>query len=119
MKLEERKTPGGRDVLYSEVGGQVSGDDARVMLERLKQMNRGEPKPCLLSVVAKDTKYSAESQRVFTKDFEPYYDRLATVVTSSIVRAAINFMVRIGGNAMKVRMCESEEAALKWLDEER
>lgn len=115
--LEERKTPEGRVVLYAEVSGQISGDDAKMVLERLKQMSSGDRKPHMLCMVASDTKYTAESQRIFTKDFNLYYDRIGAVVMGSIVRAAINFMIRVGGHSKTVRMFETKEEAMTWLDE--
>lgn len=119
VRMEEGQSPKGRPILVLHVSGDVSGEEAQRMLDKVKTMGGGPLRPSVLSFVEPGTKYSAESQRVFTRDFAPHCDRTAAVVSSKFLRATINFMVRVGGNAQTVRTFDTEEDAMSWLDEPR
>jgi hypothetical protein len=113
----EMQTKGGRHVIRCEVNGYVSGEDARALLKQAEEMSkRINGMGDLLSIVASGTNYSPESSRVFTKDFAPYTRRISVVVTSKIVRAGINFMMRMSQRAHELKCFDDEESATAWLD---
>lgn len=113
----EDQTKGGRHVIRCEVNGHVSGADALALLEQAKELaKRIGGKGDLLSIVAAGTDYSPESRRIFTKDFLPYTRRTSVVVTSKIVRAAINFMMRMSQRNTELQCFDDEDSAIKWLD---
>jgi hypothetical protein len=70
----------------------------------------------VLSVVRKGTEYAPEVRKFFPT-LHDKFSKLAAVVTSPIVRAAINMMLRLtkaeGGT---LRMFTSEQEALAWLE---
>lgn len=111
----EITTPGGRRCLLVEVSGPVSLADAQAM-ERHLLPGSAHHGGLVLSRVAKGTEYSPEARKFFPS-LQSKYRALGTVVTSSIVRAAINLMIRLtpqtGG---EVRMFTTEAEALAWLD---
>ena len=114
----EEQTKGGRYVIRCQVSGHVTGKEALDLLEQAKALakrigTRGE----LLSNIASGTDYSPESRRIFTTDFLPYTRRTAAVVTSRIVRAAINFMTRMASKSSEVQCFDDEASAMAWLDE--
>jgi hypothetical protein len=113
----EDQTTGGRHVIRCQVSGHVSGDDATGLLKQAKALSkRIAGKGDLLCNVAAGTDYSPESRRIFTKDFLPYTRRTAAVVTSKIVRAAINFMMRMSQRNTELQCFDDEESAMKWID---
>jgi hypothetical protein len=113
----EDQTPGGRHVIRCQVSGHVSGADALALLEQSKELvKKAGTKGDLLCNVASGTDYSPESRRIFTKDFTPYTRRTSVVVTSKIVRAAINFMMRMSQRNTELQCFDDEPAAIAWLD---
>lgn len=113
----EDKTKGGMYVIRCQVSGHVSGDDARGLLEQSKALSeRIGKKGDLLCNVAAGTDYSPESRRIFTKDFTPYTRRTSVVVTSKLVRAAINFMMRMSQRNTELQCFDDEASAMQWLD---
>jgi hypothetical protein len=115
---QEDKTPGGRHVIRCQVSGHVSGQDALKLLEEARtQAKRNGTKGHLLCNVAPGTDYSPESRRSFTNDFEDSTRKVAAVVSSKIVRAAINFMTRLTTQKTPTRCFDDEASAMVWLDE--
>lgn len=113
----EDRTKGGKHVVRCQVSGHVSGEDATALLEKAKALaarigTRGN----LLCNIAAGTDYSPESRRIFTKEFLPYTHRTAAVVTSKIVRAAINFMMRMSQRNTELQVFDDEESAMTWID---
>jgi hypothetical protein len=114
----EDQTRGGKYVIRCDVSGHVSGQDALQLLEQAKALaKRIGTKGDLLCNVAAGTDYSPESRRVFTKDFVPCTRRTTVIVTSKLVRAAINFMMRMGMQATELKCFDDEASAIAWLDE--
>lgn len=114
----EDQTKGGKHVVRCQVSGHVSGQDALGLLEQSKELakrigTRGD----LLCNVAAGTEYSPESRRIFTKEFTPYTRRTSVVVTSKLVRAAINFMMRMSMRNTELKCFDDEPSAMAWLDE--
>lgn len=101
--------------MVSKVSGQVSLADAEAMGNLLKP---GQPfhHAKVLCIVDKSTDYHADARRHF-KTFTGNYAKMATVVSSSLVRATINFMVRIIGTGDAMKLFNTEAEALAWLDE--
>ncbi|HRI69288.1 MAG TPA: STAS/SEC14 domain-containing protein [Polyangium sp.] len=111
------QTKGGRHVVRCQVSGHVSGADANGLLEQSKALAaKVGTKGDLLCNVAAGTDYSPESRRIFTKEFTPYTRRTAAVVSSKIVRAAINFMMRMANRNTELMCFDDEESAIAWLD---
>src|SRR5690349_12582991 len=71
----------------------------------------------LMSVVAKDTEYSPEVRKFFPTT-DDKITAIAIVVTSPIVRAVINMMMRVSNKRTKVRLFTDEAEAIAWLDEQ-
>jgi hypothetical protein len=114
----EDKTKGGRHVIRCQVSGHVSGDDAMMLLEQAKELSKKiGGKGDLLCNVAAGTDYSPESRRIFTKEFLPYTRRTTAIVTSKLVRAAINFMMRMSLRNTELQCFDDEASAMAWLDE--
>ena len=114
----EDQTKGGKYVVRCQVSGHVSGDDARGLNEQSKALAaRIGTMGHLLCNVASGTDYSPESRRIFTKDFKPYTHRTAVVVSSKIVRAAINFMMRMAPEKTELRCFDDEDSAMAWIDQ--
>jgi hypothetical protein len=113
IEITEAKTPAGARLMRARVSGNVSLADAEGMGEVLKP---GQPfHGCLvLCVVDNNTHYSAEGRKYFGSMIGNY-KLMGTVVTSTVVRAAINFMHRIFG-AKDMRLFNTEAEALAWLD---
>lgn len=111
---EEAKTPSGKRMLLARVSGHVSLAEAQAMGELLKP---GQPfhHALVLCVVDKTTDYHPDARRHFST-FNGNFGKMATVVTSVLVRAAINFMVRVTGAGKDVQMFTTEAEALKWLE---
>ncbi len=115
IQIEEGKTPKGQRMMLARVSGHVTLQDAESMGDQLKP---GQPynQSLLLCLVDSTADYHPEARRHFSS-FNGNYKRLATVVTSPLVRAAINFMLRVTGKTAEVRMFTTEGPALAWLDE--
>jgi hypothetical protein len=114
IQIQEGKTPKGQKYMVARVSGHVSLAEAEAMGA---QMEPGQPFAgvLVLNLVEKDTQYSPESRKYFTS-MKGKYKRMATVVQSAIVRAAINFALRVSGGADEFRMFKSEPEAMAWLD---
>lgn len=114
IQVSETKTPAGNRLMRCIVSGHVSLADAEAMGA---QMKTGQPfHLCLvLCVVEKSTDYSPESRKYFGT-MAGSFKAMATVVSSAILRAAINFMTRVMGGK-DFRMFNSEAEGLAWLDE--
>lgn len=112
--VTEGKTPRGARMMRAAVSGHISLADAQGMAS---YMQPGQPfhQALVLCTVDKSTQYSAESRKFFGT-MPGLYKLMATVVTSSILRAAINFMQRMTGSN-DLRMFNTEAEGLAWLDE--
>lgn len=115
IQIEESKTPGGHLLMRTRVSGFVTLADAEGMGALLKPGQRYHG-ALLLSVVDKDVEYATDARRHF-QTFNGNYKKMAVVVTSALVRAAINFMVRVTGQKIAFQMFTDEATALAWLDQ--
>lgn len=107
-------TESGLRYLRVDVSGHVDLDDGKALEAYLlpgAQYHLGY----LMSVVAKGTVYSPEVRKFFPT-LDRKYGALAAVVTSPIVRAAINMMLRIAANQPTFRMFTSEAEGIAWLE---
>ncbi|HND11184.1 MAG TPA: STAS/SEC14 domain-containing protein [Pseudomonadota bacterium] len=114
ISIEEKKTPKGQRLMLAKVSGHVSYADAESMGNQLKP---GQPfhQALVLCVVDKSTDYHPDARRHFNT-FNGNYKKLATVVTSVLIRAAINFMMRVSGVGQDAVLFNTEADALAWLD---
>lgn len=115
IRIEEGKTPKGQRCMRAYVSEQVSLSDAEAMGALLRP---GQPyhQVLVLCIIDKSTDYSPESRKYF-RTMHGNFKRMASVVTSGILRAAINFMLRIAGAPTDFRIFNIEADALAWLDE--
>jgi hypothetical protein len=74
----------------------------------------------VLAVARNGTEYSVEVRKFFPT-LRDKFNKLATVVTSPIGRAAINMMLRLTyhGEGGVVRMFTSEQEAMAWLESDK
>lgn len=118
MQFSEHTSETGMRYLRADASEQVD-------LEQAKAFEAAVTRPewhhgLVLTVVAKGTEYSPESRKYFATLNKDIF-ALATVVTSPIVRAAINMMLRLGrikGHS-PLQMFSSETEALAWLESKR
>lgn len=113
--IQESKTPKGQRLMHTRSVGKVSLQDAEAMGEQVKP---GQPfHNCLiLNLVDNDVDYNPEARRYFPS-MNGNFKRLAVVIHSTVMRAMINFMMRVSGRATAMRLFNSESEALAWLDE--
>ena len=114
IQVEEAKTPKGRRMMLAKVSGHVSMADAEAV-GKLLQPGQPYHHALVLSIVDKSTDYHPDARRHF-KTFNGHFDRMATVVSSVLLRAAINFMMKVGGSSDRMQMFSTEEEAVSWLD---
>ena len=114
FQIDETTTPKGAPLLRVQASGHVSLAHAEELAARVAV---GGPNHgwSILTIVARDTEYAREARNHF-QTMKGNYRGLATVVTSPILRAAINMMLRLAGNAPHFRMFKGEAEALAWLD---
>lgn len=112
--LEAKKTPKGETYLRATIDGHVSLADAQTM-DGLLQPGGPHHMGLVLNLIAQGTDYSPEARMHFAT-MPHNFTRMGTVVTSPLVRAALNFMTRMGGAGSTYRSFNKEEAALAWLD---
>lgn len=117
FRFEDGTTPAGRPCLLVDVSGHVSLADAESLGAHVQPGARYHNQR-VLTRVARGTEYSPESRKYFPTMNDKYV-ALAAVVTSPIVRAAINLMVRLTRNANRFRMFNDEAEAMAWLDAQR
>jgi len=98
-----------------DVGGDVDLDDCKALETWLRRP--GEHRPKALSVTAKDTRYANEARKYLSK-LQEDHSGIAVVVTSPLVRAALNVMLRLTTSEGQVRLFEDEVRALAWLEQQ-
>lgn len=113
--IEEGKTKKGQRLMLTRSTGKVSLADAEAMGDLIKP---GQPYhgSLILNRVDNDVDYHPEARRYF-QSMNGNFKRLAVVMSSTVVRAMINFMMRVTGKAIAMRLFNSEAEALAWLDE--
>lgn len=114
FEFVEATTPGGKKLLRVHARGEVTLVDAEALGARLQPGARNHLWR-ILSVVEKGTEYASSARKYFPT-LHGKYGAMAVVLTSPIVRAAINMMVRLTGQAPQFRMFTGEAEALAWLD---
>jgi hypothetical protein len=112
--LTETTTPAGKRVLRSHASGEVTLEEAKTFGVRL-QPGAPNHQGLLLVVIEKGTDYTPEARKYFPT-LNGTYKAMAFVITSPIVRAAVNMMVRLIGQSPNMRMFTREDEALAWLD---
>lgn len=114
ITINEGKTPAGHLCMVARVSGHVTLAEAQAMGAQLKP---GQPyhQARVVCLVDKSTEYSPDSRRFF-ETMRGDYKRMASVVHSPVLRASINFMLRVMGQVNDFRMFSSEAEAMTWLD---
>ena len=114
FQFQELTSPSGMHYLRVDASDHVGLADGKALEAQLLQPHlRGGR---VLSVVRKGTEYAPEVRKFFST-LNDKFSLMAVVVTSPIVRAAINMMVRLNkpeGGAF--RMFTSEQEAMAWLE---
>jgi hypothetical protein len=113
FRYEEKKTPKGAPLLVVHAAGHISFPDAEELGKRLS--TGPNHRWLVLTLADKSVDYAPAARKHF-QTMKDDYGALATVVTSPIVRAAINMMMRLFGGAPNFRMFSAEAEALIWLD---
>jgi hypothetical protein len=115
FRFTETTSPSGLRYLVCDTEGKCDIEDGRA-LEAWLLPGKPYHGGCVLSRVAKGTEYSPEVRKFFPT-LNDKIIALAAVVTSPIVRAAINMMLRLIGSVNNpVRMFTTEEEAVAWLE---
>lgn len=115
LQFEEATTPGGLRYLQIDLAGRIDIADGRA-IEAWVLPGQPHHRGYLLPRVAKGTEYSPEVRKFFAT-LNDKCTAVAMVVTSPLVRAAVNLMLRYAGNQGDLlRMFTSEDQALAWLD---
>ena len=114
FRYEEKTTPKGAPLLVVHASGHVSFADAEELGNRLVAKSPNH-RWLVLTLTEKGLEYAPAARKHF-QTMKDDYGSLATVVTSPIVRAAINMMMRLFGGAPNFRMFSDEAEALTWLD---
>lgn len=114
VRYEDGKTPKGNPVLKMFVSGTCDLTEARSMLEHIDAGRRYHG-GLVLVYVAAGTEYTPDARKFFPTTVGKH-KAMATVVSSAIVRAAINLMLRVSGGDKGFKMFSDEAAALAWLD---
>lgn len=112
--FEEKTTPAGKPLLVVHATGHIALEDAEALASRVAPgaANHGW---LVLTYAAKGVEYAPAARKRFNTMITNYR-ALAAVVTSAIVRAAINMMLRLSGGAANFRMFSDEKEAMAWLD---
>lgn len=116
IEISERSYPSGETYLYVVSSGSFSVADAEALVARLDHPDfAGQAK--VLSTTLKGTDYPLETRRfLFTDPFN--YRWMANVVTSPLVRASINMMLRLAPGQTRYKMFTDEDKAAQWLREQ-
>jgi hypothetical protein len=112
--FEDMKTPAGKPCLLVRASGLIELEDARA-LEVLTVPGARHHRGLVLSIVDRSAEYKPAARKYFAT-LQDKYGAMGVVVTSPIVRAAINLMMRLTGQARAFKMFPTEAEALAWLD---
>lgn len=114
IRLEDGQTPRGRPCLRIYTSGEVTLADSELLFARMGPGGDYNGKRAI-TLAAKDTSYTSEARKRLPQ-LRRQYLGMAVVVQSTIIRAAINLMVRFAGDSGDVRMFPGEDEAMAWLD---
>ena len=112
--FSDQQSPNGMSYLRIDVAGPVGIEDAEGLEAQLLRSEHDSGK--VLSVVRKGVVYSLEFRK-FVPSINDKYTSMAVVVTSPILRAVINLMLRLApSTGGVVHMFSGETGALEWLE---
>ncbi len=100
--------------MRAQISGKITLADAQYMGEMLKPGQQFH-KTLILNLIDKSTEYTPDSRHYF-QSMRGNYLRMASVVTSPVIRAVINFQLRIAGQAEEFRLFDTEASAMTWLE---
>jgi hypothetical protein len=115
FQFEERTSAAGMHYLRIDAWDRVDLEDGHALEARLLQPHLRGGK--VLAVGHKGSEYTPQVRKFFPT-LHDKFNKLAVVVTSPIVRAAVNMMIRLGGQREGgiLRMFSSEQEAMAWLE---
>jgi hypothetical protein len=114
FQFEVLTSASGLHYLRIDASGRIELADAKAFEAHMLQPQLRDG--LVLSVVSKGTEYSPEARKFFPS-MKDKTSKVAGVVTSPIVRAAINMMLRLDNEAGKrMRLFTSEQEAMNWLE---
>jgi hypothetical protein len=114
FRYQESTTPRGSPLLEIHATGHISLADAEEMGAMIAPGGANH-RWRLLTYAEKGVEYAPAARKYFPSMNSNYF-ALATLVTSPIVRAAINIMMRLTGQVPDVKMFSDAAEALAWLD---
>ena len=116
FEFSDQQSSSGMIYLRIDVAGAVGIEDAKGLEAQLMRPEQSSGK--VLSVASKGVVYSLEFRK-FVPSINDKYSSMAVVVTSPIVKAAINLMLRLSPSAGGVvRMFSREADAFEWLEKQ-
>jgi len=113
LDISETKTPAGHRLLLVQASGIVTGPQAQVLVDDVRQdgPHGGWPIFCK---IAKGTEYTPEARKTMTSGGS--YPCCAILVGSTVLKTLVNFMMRVSGADARSRMFATEAEALAWID---
>lgn len=114
FRYQENTTPRGLPLLTVHASGHISLADAEELGARIAPGGANH-RWRVLTYAEKGLEYDPAARKYFPS-MKSHFFALATVVTSPIIRAAINMMMRLTGKSPDLRMFSDDAEALAWLD---
>ena len=114
IRQEDGITPRGRPCLRLYSTGVVTLADSEALLAVVGPGGKYH-RQRVITIASKDVEYTAEARKHLPTTNGNYL-ALAVVLQSTIVRAAINLMMRFAKDLGAVHMFSTEEEAMAWLD---
>jgi len=114
VRYEESTTPKGHPLLKMFVSGHCDLPQAETMADHITAGQKFHRQRVLVTV-APGTEYTPDARKYFPTLHRDHY-AMATIVTSAVVRAAINLISRVAGGSRNFKLFTDEADALEWLD---
>lgn len=113
IECSEKTFPSGETYLYVLSSGRLTVPEVDTFLAQLDRPEYGG-RAKVLTLTATGTSYPLDVRRHFMSvSFN--FGAMANVVTSPIVRASINMLLRLAPNRSNYKLFDDESAALAWL----
>ena len=118
LHVSLEKFADGRKYLRTVSSGQVTGDDARALMERVAPGTEWEGLP-MLSVMEGKVDLAPEARKSFAS-MNPGANaakpmKVAIVTPNAPLRVMLSFVLRIAGQSNETKFFANEPEALKWL----
>ena len=113
LDISETRTPAGKPLLLVQATGVVTGTQAQVLVDDVAKGGPHADWP-IYCKIAKGTEYTPEARKTMTAGGT--YPCCAILVTSSVLKTLVNFMMRVTGSDPRARMFSTEAEAMAWID---